>query len=180
MSLWYRTLFLFSSFGPLYLLLCGQLAVQYDWGKGDWKGGIVIAIGATGGAFALSFLVFMRLRAGFQSNSPSRQVVEPLESLDNNVLNYLIAYFPPFMIDNFMSLTKVVPVIIFYIVMIVIMIRSETLHVNPYFLLFGYRLHKARLPSKRSVILVTKKSEIMPEELLNLYEIQPSRVFYAD
>lgn len=179
MSFWYRVLFLFSSFGPLYLLVCGQLAVQHNWEKFTLKGDTV-AMGITAGAFVASFLVFLWLRSGFRSSSPSRYQVQSIESLDGNVLNYLIAYFPPFMIENFTSMAKVVPAIIFYVVMVLIMLRSDTLHVNPYFLLFGYRLYRVRLPSNRPVIIVTKKTEVMQGAQLNLYEVEPSRFFYAD
>ena len=180
MSVWYRALFLFSSFGPLYLLVCVGLGVQHDWEKAGPKSGVIIAIAVTVGVFLLSVIVFERLRSEFRANSPARYPVEPIISLDENVLTYLITYLPPLMIDDFSSIPKVAPAIIFYAVMFLIMMRTDTMYVNPYFLLFGYRIYRVRLPSKRSVIIVTKKAEVMPDELLNLYEIQPSRLFYAD
>lgn len=180
MSAWYRILFLFSSFGPLYMLLCLELTIQHDWQKTGFRGGGVIGMSVAGAAFLLSFFVFTWLRSGFRANSPSRYKVDPLTSLDENVLTYMLSYFPPLMIDDFSSTAKVVPAIMFYVVMTAIMFCADTMYVNPYFLLFGYRIYRVKLPSARSVILVTRKTEVRPDELLNLYEIQPSRLFYAD
>ena len=180
MTLWYRALFLFSSFGPLYFLLCAGLAVQHDWTKEGWKGGDVIATLCVGILFLLSFVIFLFLRSGFKSNSISRYSVDEISSLDEAILTYLIAYLPPLMIDDLSSIAKVVPLAIFYLIMTTVMLLSDTMYVNPYFLLFGYRVYRVKLPSNRMVIVVSRKRELLPGELLHLYEVQPSRLFYAD
>jgi hypothetical protein len=131
------------------------------------------------GAFVLSLLVFRGLRNNFSAASPSRYAVSPLECLDENVLGYMLSYIPPLMIDDLGSIAKVAPAIVFYVVLILIMIRTDTMYVNPYFLLFKYRIFRVELPSLRSVVVITNKTDILPGETLSLHEIQPSKLYFA-
>lgn len=130
-------------------------------------------------AFALSLFAFVALRSGFAKSSPSRYTVEPVESLDESVFGYMLSYIPPLMIDDLHSLSKIAPIIVFYAVLVLIMVRTDTLYVNPYFLLFKFRIFRIRLPSGRLVIIITQKPEVLPNELLTLHEIQPAKMFYA-
>ncbi|WP_143273435.1 hypothetical protein [Azospirillum palustre] len=179
MTTWYRARFLFCSFGPLYLLLCIGLAVQHEWMKQGLKGNDVIVMLIAGIFFILSFFVFLNLRNGFSAASPSRYSVKPLESLDGSVLSYMLSYIPPLMIDDLSSVAKVAPAIVFYAVLILIMIRTDTMYVNPYFLLFKYRIFRVELPNSRSITVITQKQEIFPEETVTLHEIQPSKLYFS-
>lgn len=171
MTAWYRCLFLFSSFGPLYLVVSVSLFIQT---------GFSTAASFAAAAFVLSIVVFLKLKQGFDSSSPSQQRVDSVQNLDESIISYMLSYMPPLMIDDYSSLSKVAPALIFYVVLILIIFRTDSIYVNPFFLLFKYRIYKATLPSGRSVILISKKNQILRQELLALYEIQPARLFYAE
>lgn len=179
MTAWYRARFLFCSFGPLYLLLCVGLSVQHTWTKANLRDYDTFVMAISACAFVISILVFQSLRKNFSAASPSRYAVSPLESLDESVLGYMLSYIPPLMIDDLSSSAKVVPAIVFYIVFILILIRTDTIYINPYFLLFKYRVFRVELPSHRPVVIITKRSEIIPGETLSLHEIQPSKLYFA-
>ena len=179
MTAWYRARFLFCSFGPLYLLLCVGLAVQHTWSMASMRNYDTIVMAIAACAFALSILVFQNLRRSFAAASPSRYAASPVESLDESVLGYMLSYIPPLMIDDLGSIAKVAPAVVFYAVFILILLRTDTMYVNPYFLLFKYRVFRVELPSRRSVIVITNKSEIMPGEILSLHEIQPSKLYFS-
>jgi len=169
MSAWYRTLFLFSSFGPLYLVLAFSLYVQHH----------VVAAGVGAGIVVASFLVFLKLRSGFKRGSVFRSEVDPDEVLDENILNYLIAYLPPLFVDDLGSPTKIVPVGVFYAVTALLLFMSETIYVNPYFLMFRYRVYRMKLQSGRKVVVVTTRRDVVSGEMLNLHEVQPSRMYFG-
>ena len=170
MSGWFRALFLFSSFGPLYGVLCLGLIIQK----------LYIPASVAGVATLAAIYVFLFLRSGFKSNQPFKDRADVLAQLDENILNYLIAYLPPLLIDDLGSGAKVAPALAFYAVVVTLMASSNTLYVNPFFLLLGYRIYRVRRTSGRTVIVITKKLEIVGNEELNLYEVQRSRLYFAD
>lgn len=177
MTIWYRILFLFSSFGPLYLLLGVSLAVQHNWEKGLGYDLIVLAIVAC--AFLLSIYVFLRLQRGFSTASPSYRQIKPTGALDENVLSYMLAYIPPLIIDDLTSVAKVAPAGVYYFVLFLVMAKTDTIYVNPYFLFFNYRIFRAELPSKRSVVVITKRPEIRPGATATLHELQPGKMYFV-
>lgn len=95
MTAWYRSRFLFCSFGPLYLLLAVGLAVQHKWTNEGLKGTDTILMFLAGAAFLASIQVFRALRSGFSAASPSRYDVKPLESLDGGVLGSCCRIYRP-------------------------------------------------------------------------------------
>jgi len=170
MSGWFRALFLLSSFGPLYALLAVGL-----WFQGAHGPAVVAAT-----AFVSSFLLFLKLRSGFKRQSVVRNKVELIESLDENILTYLISYLPPVLIDDYSDPKKTGPLIVFYVVAVVLMLRTNTIYVNPYFLVFGYRIYRVTLTSGRPAIVVCNRPELVTGDELNLYEIESSRLYFAE
>jgi len=170
MSGWFRALFLFSSFGPLYLLLAVSLYVQHQ------RGGCIASLIA----FVCSFLVFLKLRSGFQRKSVMRNKVVLEQSLDENILTYLISYLPPLLIDNLADPKKTIPALTFYAVTVLLMLRIQSLYINPYFLMFGYRIYRVALESGRPAIVIVKGREVVTGDTLNLYEIEPSTLYFAN
>ncbi len=83
------------------------------------------------------------------------------------------------MIDDYLDLNKVIPVSIFYIIIFIIMFRTDTMYVNPYFLIFRIKIFKVTLPSGRSVVVVTDRQEILNGENLTLYAIESSKLYYS-
>jgi hypothetical protein len=170
MSGWFRTLFLFSSFGPLYAVLAVCLHVQ----KHHFAAQLTWIVAAA------SLLVFLKLKSDFKQKSVFYNQVAPIGSLDENILSYMIAYLPPLLVDDFSRAEKVVPVAAFYAVVGVLMMLVDTLYLNPFFLMFGLRIYRVQLESGRTVVLVTRLREIAANQRLSLYEIQESRFYYAE
>lgn len=170
MSGWFRALFLFSSFGPLYAVLAISLHVQSLHKEAQISWGVT----------ALSFLVFMFLKSGFKRKSVHYSRVTSEASLDENILSYMLAYLPPLLIDDFTQNQKVIPAVAFYAVISFLLARIDALYINPYFLLFGFRIYRVRLESQRAALVITKLSEIGVGQRLGLYEIQRSRLYFAE
>jgi hypothetical protein len=170
MSGWFRMLFLFSSFGPLYAVLALGLYVQNH--------AFHALLAAT--TAVTSFLVFLKLREGFVRKSPFWSKIDVEAALDESILSYLIAYLPPLLIDDFNKPEKFIPAIGFYFVVITLMLRTDTIYVNPYFTWFGYRIYRVKLASGCPIILVTSRKYVASGDELSLYEMQPSRLYFAN
>lgn len=85
------------------------------------------------------------------------------------------------MIDDFSDMKKLVPVIGFYIVTVFLLFRSSVIYINPFFIALGYRVYIGRIhESGRSVVIITRDKAPIDGEVLNLYEVQSSRLYYAE
>lgn len=170
MSGWFRAIFLFTSFAPLYLILSGSLWIQ---GYRFWW----IALILTG----IAVIAFLFLEKRLTHKSVFRTKVTFESSLDESVFSYMLSYIPPLMIDDFSDSKKLVPVIGFYLVTVALLFRSSVIYINPFFMALGYRVYIGRLhESGRSVVVVTRHTAPIQGEMLNLYEVQPSRLYYAE
>jgi hypothetical protein len=170
MTSWFRLHFLFSSFGPLFALVAIVLLVQgYPW----------LATIAALLAFCAA-LTFLALATGLKRKSPFHEIVQVDGALDQHILSHLISYLPPVLVDNFGSQEKMVPVVAFYALVFGIMLRANAIYVNPFFLWFGYRILQARLPNGRPIIIVTKRDSTISGDRLALYEIDPTRLYFAE
>lgn len=170
MSGWFRALFLVSSFGPLYGVVAAGLFVQRAKVDGWWFFALWCAA---------SVLIFLWLQRDFKSKSPVHMKAKVTSALDESILTYIVAYLPPLLVDDFSKLENTIPALLFYVILVTLMARAETIYVNPFFLWFGYRVYRMELETGRSVIVITRKQEVIGGERLNLYEIQASRFYYA-
>jgi hypothetical protein len=179
MTAWFKSKFLFSSFGPLYFFLALGLTVQHDW-QAKWNWSFTNLAMITGwGCLALSFLAFLHLRTDFAVGSIIRSAISSPERLDESVLSYMLSYLPPLMIDDFGNNAKVIPALGFYSVLITLMAATNTIYVNPYFLLFKIRIFRVSLADGKRVVLISKRTNIKEGELIPLYAINPDSLYYS-
>ena len=170
MSGWFRLLFLFNSFGPLYAVLSVSLWIQGIKQPAAWW--LVATVAA--------LIVFGGVVSRLTARQAQFETVEIEAALDENVLSYIVAYLPPLLVDDYSKPEKAVPAVLFYVVVILLMLSSSTLYVNPFFLLFGFRIFRVKLlRSQRRVVIITRLREIDPQERLALHEIETSHLFYA-
>lgn len=170
MTSWFRLHFLFSSFGPLFALGAIVFAVQgYPW-----------LAGLAGLLAICAALTFIALAAGLKRKSPFHEVVQVDAALDQHILSHLIAYLPPVLVDDIGSQQKIIPITAFYGLLLVLMLRADAIYVNPFFLWFGYRIFQVRIPNGRQIVIVTKRPSTISGDRLTLYEIDATRLYFAE
>jgi len=173
----FKAIFLFSSFAPLYFLLAIGLAVQ-RWDRSEYGLAGTFGVWIATLLLILSYFAFIYLRRGLAITQPMREEVSSPQAADESVLSYMLSYIPPLLIDDFSNPEKSVPAICFYIVLIIMMGATQTIYVNPYFLLSGCRIFKAKISGKPVTIITTR--DFLPEsELITLHEIGLSSLYYA-
>lgn len=170
MSGWFKGLFLFSSFGPLYALVALGLMAQGHW---------LMSIGPIA-TFFLALGTFEFLRDGFKRRKPFKDQARSPSQLDENIIGYLIAYLPPLLVDDFQNISKIIPATAFFVTVVLLLFKIDSIYFNPFFLIYNYRIYRVTLVSGRTVVVITDKPEIVEGDKLNLYEVQSSRVYYAD
>lgn len=170
MSGLFRAIFIFTSFLPLYLLLAASLYVQ---GVVGWWIALVVAV--------VSLLAFGNLTKTFKRKSVFRSKVEFRSRLDENIYSYLISFLPPLMVDDFSNQRKLVPVIGFYAMSTTLLFLTRAIYINPMLILFGFRIYSAKLGSAATdVVIITKIDNLILDDVLDLYEIQNARVYFAE
>ncbi|MDI9069952.1 hypothetical protein [Xanthomonas oryzae] len=83
------------------------------------------------------------------------------------------------MIDDFGNNAKVIPVAGFYIVLITLMAATNTIYINPYFLIFRIRIFRILLPDGKRVVLISKRNTLKDGESIPLYAINPESLYYS-
>jgi hypothetical protein len=87
---------------------------------------------------------------------------------------------PPIFLGDMLRTSNIVPVIGFYIVMILLMLRSDLLYINPYFILFGYRVHRVVINTGNAVVIVSRGGIIREGALLTLREVARSSLYVME
>lgn len=172
MSNWFRFCFLFSSFGPLYLIF----AVKLELNKGVNPWAAVIA----GGAFLLSILIFLVLKRNLSSDNGTVFEVSDIKSKDNEIFGYITTYIPPLISRDMSDPSVYIPISILYGVILLCYMRLDAPYLNPYFIFLGYRLYEGRLRNSRSLVtIITKSRRLSGTELVKLYEIGTGDFYYC-
>lgn len=170
MTSWFRAVFLFSSFGPLYLLLCVGLVAQKSF---LWPYAATL--------FAASLLAFLYLKNQMKRKSVFTKKISIDAPLDDSILSYLISFIPPLLVDDFSDQKKIWAILVFYMTTAALMYRSDSLYINFYFLLFGYRIFRAEIEDTgRSVVIITKRRDFIKGDVASLYEIHNGQLYYAE
>lgn len=100
--------------------------------------------------------------------------------LDEGIITYLISYLPPILIDDLARTSSAVPIALFYVFIVFLFTRTDSLYVNPLFLMFRYHVFRVRLQaSARSVILISTNQDLVDNALIDLYEVQSGRVYFS-
>lgn len=170
MTSWFRLHFLFSSFGPLYALIAIVFLVQ-----GNLISAVIAALLA-----ACALLTFLALAAGLKKKSSFGSVIQLDGPLDQHILSHLISYLPPVLVSNFAAWEQLAPALGFYLIVFGIMMKADTIYVNPFFLWFGYRIYQVRLDTGRQVTVVTKRKSTVSGDRLTLFEVDATRLYFAE
>jgi len=105
-------------------------------------------------------LLWYYLRLTVKGNNPKLLFVKGKEDLTSEYMLYVVTYIIPFLVDNFLELSKTISLSILMITIGALYIRANLFHVNPTLNLFGYRLYKLSDISDNKIILLSKQSTI--------------------
>jgi hypothetical protein len=143
MSNWFRFLFLFSSFGPLYLIFFVKLELNAGVGR--------MAPIIAGLACLLSGVAFYFLRRRLHSDNGTIFEVTDVKSKDSEIFSYITTYIPPLISRDMSDPAVYIPLAILYMIIFMAYMRLDSPYLNPYFILLGYRIYEARLPNSRTL-----------------------------
>ena len=172
MSSWFRFWFLFSSFGPLYLIFAVKLWLSVNVG---YKPPAVAAA-----ACLLSAVAFLLLRRRLRPDNGTVFEITDIKSKDSEVFSYITTYIPPLILRDMSEPSIYIPMVILYSVIFLCYMKLDAPYLNPYFILLGYRIYEARLTKTRALVTIIAKNRRMAgTEEVRLYEIGTGDLYYC-
>lgn len=117
-----------------------------------------------------------------KSGGKDYKEINNCENISENIISYTISIIPPLMIDDFSDINKIYTVLIFYLIMFVVLYRSNIIVLNPLFLVFGYKISMVRFNKSSNYCVVISKYSLRIDSgsKLSTYEIYRSSVYYAE
>tara|TARA_R110001606_G_scaffold336059_1_gene484017 strand:+ start:312 stop:836 length:525 start_codon:yes stop_codon:yes gene_type:complete len=109
-------------------------------------------------------------------------IIKSSTPIDESILVYVVTYIPLLLGVDFTKTSGVVSLVIFYIVMAVVFVRSKTLFVNPIFMVMGWRFFDAKIESEGeeiSVLLIAKRPKLKDGVNYRLRRITNLQTFIA-
>lgn len=141
------------------LALTSVAPVAVIYGAAQWGTSPRLALGL----FALTLLLWL-LCIGLLRYAKSHAEVEPLNiatlrSANGEILSFFLIYLLPLLIQGD-GKSEGIPlaIIVFVALLLVIVFRSNVLHVNPLMGIIGYQFYEASSPSGHTFLIVTKHS----------------------
>lgn len=172
MTAFFKFIFLFSSFGPLYLVF----AIKAHFGDGLPN---VISI-SFACAFIASIAVFAFAGKKMRGGIGKTYRIVDVKTKDAEVFPYLMSYIPPLIFRDLSKPDVYLPLIVLYVIIALLYMRLDAPYLNPYFLLFGYRIYEAKLePSRNVVTIIACRRPISGSEQLELTELSAG-VYYSE
>ena len=172
MSGFFRLLFLFSSFGPLYAIFAVKL--HFNAGISEvWQ--YVFALFA-----ASSVGVFASIAASLRSRVGTIFEVVDVKAKDSEIFSYLTTYIPPLIVRDMSKPEVYIPLMILYFVIGLAYFRLDSPYLNPYFILFGYRVYEARMKVSRALVtIISRGRRIAGTDDLSLVEVGNGDLYYC-
>lgn len=173
MTGWFRTCFVLSSFGPLYLIVWIKLWVGLGFCAPSALAFLLLSVLAVLATLFLS----KRLATDFGLPMPIKNV----HPVDSEVLPYLMTYIPIFLENNISDAAFLYPVLVLYSIIFIMFMKLETPHIHPYFALLGLRIYAAEHKvNSEPMIIICKGRRLSTKEEPTLHEVGTGDLYYCD
>ena len=141
-----------SSYAPLFAVF----ALLGTFGKG-WPTVACVVLAALGTATSAGVLV------GAKKLAVQTLRVGGARARDGDTLAYIATYLVPFAATSATTARERAAIVVFFVLMAVLYVRSELFYVNPLFALAGYRLFEVDSPNGGSLVLLSPRRFLGPE-----------------
>jgi hypothetical protein len=170
MTGWFKSWFVFSSFGPLYFIVGLKLCLTKD--ASWWIALAFIALSFV--AFFVARWIISRLRTG----EPLPFLVSEVRSVDSEIFPYLMTYVPIFLENDLSDGSFAYPVAALYVLIFILYLRLDSPYLNPFFALFGVRVYEAKTKDDDRIVIIAKGRRLANKEELSLQEVGTGDVYY--
>jgi hypothetical protein len=144
-----KFLFVSASWFPVYVLI-GVLT----WHDHPNAGRLLIA------AAFISVITIWMLKAIAEARfAPEPMLVVKVVERKDDLFMYILSYIPPFFAADISSPSKVTALVVLYVLIFITYVRLDQYHLNPVFVLFGYRVYDVEIEGGRLLHLIAKRNQ---------------------
>jgi len=173
MTGWFRGCFVFSSFGPLYLIVW----IKLELALGAWATWTVVFLVLSILAVAVTIYLSKRL-ATDQGQATQIKEIHPV---DSEVFPYLMTYIPIFLENDVTNASFLYPVAVLYLIIFILFMRLDTPHLHPYFAFLGLRVYEAKhAKNEEPMIIICRGRRLSATEAPVLHEVGTGDLYYCD
>ena len=167
----FKLIFIFSSFGPLYAVFALEIYLTKDAPQ------TLCYLFST--LFAVSIVAFITATRRMRQGTSNSYTVVDVKPKDAEVFPYTMTYILPLIFKDFEKPNVYIPLTLLYGLMCLLYIRLDALYINPFFLIFGYRIFEAKLePSRNIITIIAYRRPVSSTERLQMRELSAG-VYYC-
>ena len=159
MTIFAKILFIFTSFGPLWLLM----ALRF--GAVDTKAPLASTASTLAwifyGAAAATLIVFPMLSGIWRGTQSTEIEVEDSARKDDHILAYVVTYFPPLFSLDLGRLPDLLSLAILYTTVAIIYVRLDAYYINPFLALAGYRVYEVNATNGNAYTVLAKRKTVV-------------------
>lgn len=150
--------FLFlSSYIPLFIIFTIK---YYNY---SWLLGIVIFI-----ILSSIFVLYFSIKRA-EHMSGDYYNLKTVENKSNQFLEYILAYIIPLLGFNLTSISDIISLVLLFILIAILYIRSDLIYMNPVLSIIGYNLYKVNAGKSDIMVISTKK--LLNNQSIKIYFI---------
>ncbi len=171
MTHFFKTMFVFSAFAPLYLIIALKLLMddEHCWGG--------IFLGTTAIAAAIGCYLATNLEIG----EAKKHKLTEVRSIDSEIFPYLLTYIPIIIENDITKGTAAIPLAALYLLVLLLYIRLDSPYLHPVFALLGYRIYSAKTGANElPIVIVSRGRKLAGKDEVMLHEVGTSDIYYCD
>lgn len=169
--LWLKLILFISSFSPLWLIILIS-RLLYNLNSMLIK---LLNLDYNTLVFVISFsiillivpIIFLRLYLYYvrKGSSPEPKTITKRQNMTGEYALYFLSYIIPFVLNDFNNIQHVVTLVILFLTYAILMLRSNSIHVNPILNLWGYKIYKASDQNGDNIWILIKKRIIIGKDI---------------
>ena len=169
--LWLKLILFFSSFSPLWLIILISVLLNDNYSKFtkllNYDPNTIIFVSGYIIILIVIPLLFLSIFIyAVKKGSPAEpKTIMKRQNMTGEYALYFLAYILPFLLNDFNNTQHVVSLIILFATYAILMLRSNSIHVNPILNLWGYKIYKITDQNKDEVWLLSKNRVIIDNEI---------------
>jgi hypothetical protein len=103
---------------------------------------------------------------------PTRDKVLQVERKDSEVIAYVFAYIFPFVNDSiFSGFQNIIAYLIFFLLLMLIYVRSNLIHINPILYAFGYYIYSIVTENNKVHIILSRNKRVLSGDIIQVVAI---------
>jgi len=155
-----KWLLFLSSYIPLYLIL-----LLFAW-KSNWTIFYILV-----SLITITVIVLLIVLKALNSLQKTFIKVKKVDPKNGEFIGYIFTYIFPFLSSNFDDVKYIIAMVVFFLLIGLMYVRSNLIYTNPVLNLLGYSLYEIEDHKENKMVLITKEPDLRKEANIKVINI---------